>query len=54
MPSKQTNEDLIIEAKSFFETYKKLENKKVEVHHWHGKDTAYSIIRDAQKRFLQG
>ncbi len=42
------------EIHNFFETYKKLENKKVEVHHWHGKDTAYSIIRDAQKRFLQG
>jgi inorganic pyrophosphatase len=39
------------EVHHFFEIYKQLENKKVEVHHWHGKDLAHSIIRDSIKRY---
>jgi inorganic pyrophosphatase len=37
---------------NFFETYKMLENKKVEVHHWHGRDVAYKIITESKDRFL--
>lgn len=37
---------------NFFETYKKLENKKVEVHHWHGIDVAHKIIIESKERFL--
>jgi inorganic pyrophosphatase len=37
---------------NFFETYKKLEEKIVEVHHWHDKETAHKIITEAKDRFL--
>lgn len=37
---------------NFFETYKMLENKVVEVHHWHNKETALKIISEAKDRFL--
>lgn len=40
------------EVHNFFEVYKQLENKKVDVHRWHGKDIAHKIIREAMKRFL--
>jgi inorganic pyrophosphatase len=39
------------EIHNFFETYKKLEEKVVKVHHWHGKDIAYKIITEAKDRF---
>lgn len=39
------------EIHNFFEVYKQLENKKVKVHYWHGKDLAYSIIREAAERY---
>ncbi len=41
------------EVHHFFEVYKQLEDKKVKVHHWHGKDLALSIILEAHKRYLQ-
>jgi inorganic pyrophosphatase len=40
------------EIHHFFETYKLLENKKVEVHHWHGKDIAEKIIAESRERYL--
>jgi inorganic pyrophosphatase len=40
------------EIHNFFETYKKLEEKIVKVHHWHGKDIAYKIISEAKDRFM--
>lgn len=40
------------EIHNFFETYKKLEEKIVKVHHWHGKDMAYKIITEAKDRYL--
>jgi inorganic pyrophosphatase len=42
------------EIHHFFEVYKQLENKKVTVHHWHGKDLAYTVIKEAKERFLAG
>jgi inorganic pyrophosphatase len=39
------------EVHEFFKIYKALENKKVDVHNWHGKDLAHSIIRDSMKRW---
>jgi inorganic pyrophosphatase len=41
------------EIHHFFEIYKQLENKKVDVHHWHNRDMAYNIIRDAEKRYKE-
>ena len=39
------------EIQNFFEMYKKLENKPVKVHRWHGQAEAYKIINEARKRF---
>lgn len=39
------------EVKNFFEVYKQLENKKVTVHEWRGKDEAYRLIEKAQVRY---
>lgn len=39
------------EIHHFFEIYKQLENKKVEVHRWHGKELAHKIIMNAFKRY---
>jgi inorganic pyrophosphatase len=39
------------EIHHFFEVYKELENKKVKVQHWHGKDLAHKIIEESRKRF---
>lgn len=36
---------------NFFETYKQLENKKVTVHEWRGRDFAHEIILKAQEKF---
>ena len=41
------------EIHNFFETYKKLEEKIVKVHHWHGKDIAYKIITEAKDRYMK-
>ena len=41
------------EVHNFFEVYKQLENKKVEVHNWRGKKSAHNIIITAQKRYLE-
>lgn len=47
----QRTEDLpqhfLLELKNFFEQYKVLENKKVEIDNFQDKDTAYKIINDA-------
>jgi inorganic pyrophosphatase len=40
------------EIHHFFETYKLLENKVVEVHHWHGIDVAHKIISESKDRYL--
>jgi len=40
------------EIHNFFETYKKLEEKIVKVHHWHGKDMAYKLIEESKARYL--
>ena len=42
------------EVHNFFEVYKQLENKKVEVHNWRGKESAHHIIIAAGKRYLEG
>ena len=42
------------EVHNFFEVYKQLENKKVEVHNWRGKESAHNIIITAGKRYLEG
>lgn len=39
------------EIHHFFEVYKELEDKKVEVHHWHNREIALSIIRQSMARF---
>lgn len=36
---------------NFFETYKQLENKKVTVHEWRGRDFAHNMIREAQEKY---
>lgn len=41
------------EIHHFFEVYKELEEKVVKVHHWHGKDLALSIIKEAQNRYSE-
>ncbi len=41
------------EIHNFFETYKKLENKKVEVHNWRGAESAKNLILTAQKTFQE-
>lgn len=41
------------EIHNFFETYKKLENKRVEVHNWRGKDAAHNLILTAQQTFKE-
>lgn len=38
---------------NFFETYKQLENKKVTVHEWRGRDFAHEIILKAQETFAK-
>lgn len=38
---------------NFFETYKQLENKKVSVHGWRGRDSALNIIKTAQEAFTK-
>lgn len=38
---------------NFFETYKQLENKKVTVHEWRGRDFAHGIIKEAQEEFAK-
>jgi inorganic pyrophosphatase len=37
----------LLELKNFFEQYKVLENKKVEIDNFQDKDTAYKVITDA-------
>jgi inorganic pyrophosphatase len=37
----------LLELKNFFEQYKVLENKKVEIDNFQNKDTAYTVITDA-------
>lgn len=39
------------EVQNFFETYKNLENKKVKVHRWLGKEEAYRLILKAREKF---
>lgn len=41
------------EIAHFFEAYKALENKKVEVSGWRGRDDALRILREAQERWKQ-
>ena len=41
------------EVHNFFEVYKQLENKKVEVHNWRGKESAHNIIITAGKKYLE-
>jgi len=41
------------EIHHFFEVYKQLENKKVEVHHWHNREVAHKIIKEAYERFTK-
>ena len=41
------------EIKNFFEVYKQLENKKVTVHEWRGKEEAYRLIDVARDRYAK-
>ncbi|MBQ8472320.1 MAG: inorganic diphosphatase [Bacilli bacterium] len=41
----------LIEIKNFFESYKKLQNIKVEVFDYHGLDEAIKMIEDGKKRY---
>lgn len=41
------------EIHNFFEVYKQLESKKVEVHNWRGKESAHNVIIAARKVYLQ-
>src|SRR3990167_998456 len=41
------------EVHNFFEVYKQLENKKVEVHNWRGRESAHHIITTARNKYLQ-
>lgn len=47
----QVDEFFKKEVHHFFEIYKQLENKKVVVHRWHGKELAHKIIMDSMKRY---
>lgn len=40
------------EVQHFFEEYKRLENKWATVKGWLGKDDAYGLIREGEKRFV--
>lgn len=42
---------LLKEIEHFFNIYKELEDKKVSVEGWQGKETALEIIKDAQQRY---
>lgn len=42
---------LLKEIEHFFNIYKELEDKKVSVEGWQGKDAAFEIIKDAQQRY---
>ncbi len=44
---------LLLEIRTFFLTYKTLENKPTEVYEWHGRDQAWQTIREAQERLLE-
>lgn len=41
----------LIEIKNFFESYKKLQNIKVEVFDYHGKEEAIKMIEDGKNRY---
>jgi len=41
------------EIRHFFEIYKQLENKVVKVQHWHNKEEAYKIIKEAKDRYMK-
>ncbi len=43
----------IHELKNFFEDYKKLENKKVEVMGFKGKEEAWKCIEESMERYRQ-
>ena len=42
----------LAEIKNFFETYKILEKKEVEIKDYHGKDEALQLLKDCRKRYL--
>ena len=47
------SEHLLLEIRTFFETYKMLENKPTEVNDWHDRDRAWQIIQEARDRFAK-
>ena len=48
---KLINPRLLQEIEQFFKIYKLLDNKKVEVHGWFGKDVAEKVILDSIKLY---
>jgi inorganic pyrophosphatase len=42
---------LLREIQHFFSIYKELEDKKVEVEGWEGRDTALMVIKEARERY---
>lgn len=46
-------EHLLLEIRTFFLTYKTLENKPTAVHEWHSRERAWQTIREAQARLRE-
>lgn len=44
-------EHWLLEIRTFFLTYKLLENKPTDVHDWHDREEAWRTIREAQERY---
>lgn len=47
-------EHWLLEIRTFFLTYKILEDKPTDVHDWHGRERAWEIIREAKERYEKG
>jgi len=43
----------VLELRNFFEDYKKLENKSVEVEEFHGKQTAIEVIKQSMLDYIE-
>ena len=41
----------LVEIEHFFETYKLLENKQVDIDGWRDRDRAWEVLRDDRDRF---